>query len=100
MRGRLLGRFPSAAARPYALCAGRAEPVPRGKEHPTMKPRTHPDRPGTGSWRQDLRQLPGLRAFCGWTLLLLMLGWGSASPARALSGTIDYPMGGNFLVGP
>jgi uncharacterized repeat protein (TIGR01451 family) len=32
-------------------------------------------------------------------LLLLLLGWGSAAPARATSGTIDTPVAGPIIVG-
>jgi uncharacterized repeat protein (TIGR01451 family) len=39
------------------------------------------------------RLLLGARAFCGWTLLLL-LGWGSAAPARAEGGIISTPRTG------
>jgi uncharacterized repeat protein (TIGR01451 family) len=43
------------------------------------------------------RPLTGTRALCGWTLLLL-LGWGSAAPAGATSGTISTPVDGPIIV--
>src|SRR5689334_15092213 len=47
--------------------------------------------------RDSLRPLPGARACCGW-MLLLLLGWGSAAPARATSGTISTPVAGPIIV--
>src|SRR6478736_30594 len=45
--------------------------------------RVKPDVTGTGFRRPSFRRLPGARAACGWALFMLLLGWGSASPARA-----------------
>jgi hypothetical protein len=44
---------------------------------------------GARSRRPGFRPLPGTHALCGWVLLLLLLGWGSAAPARATSGTLS-----------
>src|SRR5262249_9960360 len=49
------------------------------------------------------RPLPGTRAFCGWSLFLLVLAWASAAPARAdivvdgtnSSSTAPYLINGN-----
>jgi hypothetical protein len=58
-----------------------------------MNPRRPSNHPGAAAWRRDLRSLPGTRepqakrvtrVLCGWTLCLLLLGWGSVAPASAL----------------
>jgi hypothetical protein len=63
-----------------------------------MNTRPHPDSSSTSTGRRALRPLPGTRAFCGGTLLLLLLGWGGAAPAGAESGTITGPRTGPITV--
>src|SRR5689334_14067066 len=63
-----------------------------------MTRRMQPDHAGTAPARDCLRPLPGARAFCRW-MLLLLLAWASAAPARATSGTISTAVAGPIIVG-
>src|SRR5437588_830577 len=47
-----------------------------------------PDITGAECRRHSFRSLPGTRVLCGWTLLMLLLGWGGAAPAHAGAGAI------------
>src|SRR5438093_9828888 len=57
-----------------------------------------PDVTGAECRRHSFRSLPGTRVLCGWTLFLLLLGWGSSTPAHAESGTIRESRNGPIYV--